>query len=101
MRTVVLVVGLILAGCASQAEPRPKQVVATGDIRAEIVAASVYTYKGRCPCPYSQEGACKGKSAHERGGGAEPKCYRSKVTAEEIKRWRELVKDSAVRSTPE
>ena len=99
MRVVVLVVSLALAGCASQAEPRPKQVVAPRDIRAEIVAASIYGYEvnrnGSCPCPYGHAGRCKGHSAHETKGGAEPRCHNSDVTAEDIKRWRELLRDGA------
>ena len=94
MRIVVLAAGLALAGCASQPEPRSKQAVVR-DVRAEVVAASVYTYKGPCPCPYSKDWACKGNSAHERGGGAEPKCFKAKVDAEDMKRWHELLKESA------
>ena len=50
MRIVVLVVGLILAGCASHAEPRPTPVSAPRDVRAEIVAASVYEINVNKPC---------------------------------------------------
>ena len=58
---VVLVVSLALADCASPSEPRPKQVVAPRDVRAEIVAASIYGYEVNskpCPCPTAKlEGA--------------------------------------------
>jgi hypothetical protein len=51
------------------------------------------TSTGRpCPCPYSQGGTCKGQSAWDKPGGAEPRCYRSDVKAEDVKRWREIVK---------
>ena len=103
MRIVVLVVGLILAGCASQAEPRPTPVSAPRDIRAEIVAASVFGYEVNvnkpCPCPYSRGGTCK-QNAYVTPGGAEPRCYKTDVTPADIKRWRELLRESAGRSTP-
>jgi len=71
------------------------------DVRAEIVAASIYGYEvnrnGTCPSPYSQAGGCKGHGAHETKGGAEPRCFKSDVTAEDLKRWRGLLRDSAGR----
>lgn len=94
---MLLAASLALAGWASQAEPTPKQVVTPRDVRAEIVAASVYAYKGPCPCPYSKNGACKGDSAYERGKGAQPKCFKAKVDAEDMKRWRELRQESTER----
>ncbi len=105
MRIVVLAASLVLAGCASQAEPRPTPVPAPGDVRAEIVAASVYGYEINvnkpCPCPYSNGGECKGYSAYEIDGGAEPRCFKTDVLPKDINRWRELVRESAGRHKPE
>ena len=100
MRIVVLAASLAIAGCASQAEPRSRPV-GLGNVRREIVAASIYGYeintKGSCPCPYSKDGACKGVSAYDRPGGAKPKCFKANVKAEDVKRWRELLRNSAAR----
>ena len=64
------------------------------------MAASVYGYeinvRKPCPGPYSQGETCK-QNAYETPGGAEPRCFKSHVTAEDIKRWRELLRDSAGR----
>jgi hypothetical protein len=100
MRIVVLTVSLALAGCASEGAAKPEPVAPRSDVRAEIVAASIYGYevnvKKPCPCPYSRGGTCE-KNAYVTPGGAEPRCYKSDVTAEDIKRWQKLVRESAGR----
>ena len=101
MRILAILAAAICVGCAhheantATAKPRvvaAKPAVARHDDKAAIVAASIYTYKGPCPCPYSKDGACKGQSAWDSPRGVEPRCYKSDVTAEDIKKWHDLMK---------
>ena len=63
-------------------------------IRKEVIARSIASYPGRCPCPYNVDRAgraCGGRSAHSRAGGYAPLCYPADVTdkmIEEFKRKR-------------
>ena len=106
MRTVVLLAALVLAGCVHQeaaqkaaAQPNTKTVAIVPDDKSAIVAASIYGHwvngNGECPCPYSKDGACRGKSDWDMPGGANPRCYLSDVTAADMKRWRDLLKRPA------
>jgi hypothetical protein len=105
MRGVAFLVAVLLAGCTHRevvVQHQPKgRPATTMDAKSAIVAASIYGYEistGQpCPCPYSKGGACKGQSAWDRAGGAEPRCYRSDVTPEDVKRWRELSKKAPER----
>ena len=95
---------LALAGCASQAEPRPKPVVPQADVRREIVAASVTATRSTSRSLARVPTARAGRASATRiktPGGAEPRCFKSDVTAEDIKRWRALLRESAGRSRPE
>lgn len=111
---IILVIGLVATACAkddsptssvtpvahaSVARPVPSQPPsrpAKADAKAEVVAASVLGYEKAtnrtCPCPYSKGGECQGQSAYERSGGADPRCYKTDVTDEDERRWRELLK---------
>jgi hypothetical protein len=101
MRAVVFLAALTLAGCAHQeaAQTKTKAVAIVPDAKSAIVAASIYGHwvngNGECPCPYSRDGACRGKSDWDIPGGANPRCYRSDVTAADMKRWRDLLKRPA------
>jgi hypothetical protein len=98
MRIVVLAVSLALAGCASEGAAKPEPVAPRPDVRAEIVAASVFGYRDPCPCPYSKEGTCKGKSAYDRAKmKRKPRCFKVDVKPGDVKRWRELLRESAER----
>ncbi len=51
--------------------------------RKEIVAQSIASYAGSCPCPYNRDRAgrrCGGRSAWSRPGGYSPICYDGDVT---------------------
>ncbi len=96
-RSWLMAVAFALSACASAPAPAPvAKRPAQPDHKAAIVAASVYGYEistnSRCPCPYSQGGSCKGQRAYEKPGGAEPRCYKSDVSEDDVKRWKELVK---------
>ena len=56
-------------------------------IIAEIIEASIVSYSGNCPCPFSRASngnRCGKRSAYSRGGGYAPLCFSSDVTQEMI-----------------
>lgn len=56
----------------------------------KIIAQSILSYGGRCPCPYNvmRNGrSCGQRSAYSRPGGASPLCYPSDVTPEMVEAW--------------
>jgi len=107
MLRVIICAALLVSGCAVD-PPAPiiqtkivKEYIkgtSVEDEKRAIVAASIYGYEitkhAPCPCPYSKDGACKGKSAWERKGGAEPRCYMTDVSSEDLARWRTLLKSA-------
>ena len=73
------------------ATPVPQQTPAPeatpGRPRSEVVqliiARSINSYSGSCPCPYNVDRGgrrCGGRSAHSKPGGASPICFESDVT---------------------
>jgi hypothetical protein len=51
--------------------------------KQEIIKASIASYRGSCPCPYSTDRAgrkCGARSAYSKPGGASPICYETDVT---------------------
>jgi SH3-like domain-containing protein len=85
---------------ARSAAPRkrslqPQPTRAMGSTNAQIVqaiiAGSLASYRGRCPCPYnimSNGRRCGGRSAYSRPGGHSPICYPQDVTASMIAAYR-------------
>lgn len=61
------------------------------DIRQGIMALSIASYPGACPCPYNVMAngrRCGGRSAYSRPGGAAPVCYPSDVTDDMIRKFK-------------
>lgn len=84
-RLLPLIFCLILALPAGAAQLTDDQV------KAQIIADSIASYPGRCPCPYNlaKNGSqCGGRSAWSRAGGYSPICYPDEVSAEMIAAWR-------------
>ena len=73
-----------------RAEPRIAE--ATDDeIRELMIAESLASYSGTCPCPYFSDRAgrrCGGRSAYSRPGGASPLCYKTDITDEAVAAYR-------------
>jgi hypothetical protein len=62
--------------------------LSTEQIKQQIIAESLASYPGNCPCPYNttRNGrSCGGRSAYSRPGGYSPICYPQDVTQEIIK----------------
>lgn len=60
-------------------------------IREAIVAESIASYPGKCPCPndtMSNGRRCGGNSAHSRGAGDAPLCYPEDVSDESVEAYR-------------
>lgn len=56
-----------------------------------MIANSLGSYSGNCPCPYNVDRAgrsCGGRSAYSRPGGRSPLCYPSDVTSAQLERFR-------------
>ena len=60
-------------------------------IRAAIIADSLRSYPGNCPCPYNTDRAgrqCGGRSAWSRRGGYSPICYAHEISDESVRAYR-------------
>lgn len=67
-------------------------VATVNEIRQALIAASLGTYPGNCPCPYNVDRAgrsCGGRSAYSRAGGRSPLCYEADISAEQVRVTRE------------
>ena len=61
------------------------------EVRQLMVATSIASYSGSCPCPYNTDRAgrrCGGRSAYSRPGGASPLCYEGDITDNALKQFR-------------
>lgn len=53
------------------------------EIKKQIIAESIASYSGNCPCPYNSArngSRCGKRSAYSKPGGASPLCYEGDVT---------------------
>ncbi len=60
-------------------------------IASILIADSLGSYRGNCPCPYNTDSAgrsCGRRSAYSRPGGRSPLCYRADVSPALIDRFR-------------
>lgn len=60
-------------------------------IKTILIASSVNSYSGSCPCPYNVDRGgrrCGGRSAYSRPGGRSPLCYPTDVSDADIRRFR-------------
>ena len=65
------------------------------EIRQEMIAQSLASYRGSCPCPYNVDRAgrqCGRRSAYSRPGGASPLCYARDVTQKMVDDYRNQTK---------
>lgn len=63
-------------------------------IRKRLIAESIESYSGNCPCPYNTDRAgrsCGKRSAYSRPGGEAPLCFDSDVTPEMIAVYRQQI----------
>lgn len=85
MRLGIFIAGLLIAAPAlaqSSADDRDRQ---------KIIAESIASYSGPCPCPYNvmRNGrSCGGNSAYSKPGGASPVCYPRDISDVMLAAWR-------------
>jgi hypothetical protein len=68
--------------------PGPLDTIAIG---AALIARSIASYPGSCPCPHNVDRGgkrCGGRSAHSRGGGRAPLCFQEDITPAMIANYR-------------
>jgi hypothetical protein len=85
-RTILAAMLLAVSASVSMAAP-----MSDDDIREAVIAESIASYPGNCPCPFNTDRAgrrCGGRSAHSRAGGNSPICYPGEVTPEQIRAYR-------------
>ncbi len=83
---ILLVLVLLFA-----ALPAGAQQVTDDHVKQQIIAESIASYAGRCPCPYNlaKNGSrCGGRSAWSRAGGYSPICYPDEMTSDMVAAWR-------------
>src|SRR5687767_4147757 len=69
----------------------PAEKLSDNQIRERIVAESLASYPGNCPCPYNVDRAgrsCGARSAWSKPGGRAPICYVREVSDEQVRRYR-------------
>jgi hypothetical protein len=75
-----------------EAEPqRAAPVLADQEITQQLIARSLASYPGSCPCPYNSDRAgrrCGGRSAYSRPCGYAPLCFESDITSDMIDDYR-------------
>jgi hypothetical protein len=83
-------IGVLLV-CLSAITPAQDRLSDT-EVRAKLIEASLSTYAGNCPCPYSINAAgrrCGDSSAWSKRGGSSPLCYPDDVSDDRVRAWRE------------
>ncbi len=94
MKNVCLLALMMMAGAAHAplAVGQERQPSPAAKIRQAIIAESIASYPGRCPCPYNvarNGSACGARSAWSRKGGYAPLCYERDVSDDMVRRWRQ------------
>jgi hypothetical protein len=74
---------------------KTSQEKSDGEIKQEIIALSIASYSGSCPCPHNTDRGgrkCGRRSAYSRPGGKSPFCYEEDVTAKMVQEHRKRAK---------
>ena len=69
----------------------PLADVTDDELRVSMIAESIASYPGNCPCPYSLDRSgrqCGGRSAYSRPGGYSPLCYRRDIPKTSVDTYR-------------
>lgn len=89
MTKILLLALLITVASAAPAKETPQSDEA---IRQAVIAESIASYPGRCPCPYNTAkngSSCGARSAYSRPGGRSPLCYPKDVSDEKVRQYRD------------
>jgi len=89
--SVISITLLLLLSLSAAGKDKPKENLADADIKKAIIAESIASYPGNCPCPYSRArngSSCGKRSAWSRQGGYAPICYENEVSEDLVRQWR-------------
>ena len=90
-RTRAAIVVILLALAMGSVWGQTKPTKTDDQVRQDMITASIASYKGSCPCPYSKDRAghnCGARSAYSRPGGASPLCYAKDITQKMVDDYR-------------
>lgn len=65
------------------------------ETRQLMISASIASYPGNCPCPYSTDSVgrrCGERSAYSKPGGHSPLCYESDISYSDLMKFKEIIK---------
>ncbi|HBM2978861.1 hypothetical protein FMJ32_13070 [Klebsiella michiganensis] len=85
---VLVLLCTFIVGAAAAKTPQ----LTDDQVKQQIIEASIASYPGVCACPFNRArngSACGRRSAWSKAGGYAPVCYKTEVTQEMIKRWRQ------------
>lgn len=94
VRPAWLVIGLLMAGAVVAMETGR---LSDSQIRDRIIAESLASYPGNCPCPYNTDRAgrkCGARSAWSKPGGRAPICYAKEVSEEQVRQFRRRIQSN-------
>lgn len=90
MRNIIRICVVLLA--AFVARPAWSETLTDEQVRERMIAESIASYPGDCPCPYNlaRNGSrCGGRSAWSKAGRHEPLCFPDDIGDEEVRSYRE------------
>lgn len=90
LRTVGIASALVFGLLPLGADAKPK--LSDEAIKKRIIAESIASYPGNCPCPYitARNGSqCGRRSAYSRAGGYAPLCFSSDVSKSDVQSYRQ------------
>ncbi len=88
----LLVLSFLALSASAAIAAETKESSANAEIKKTIIAESIQSYPGRCPCPYSRAkngSLCGKRSAWSRPGGYAPICYEKDVTDDMVRQWQQ------------
>jgi hypothetical protein len=91
MKIKLAIVCIVLGFGSAYAQTSKASSKSDADIKQAIIAESIASYSGSCPCPYNQDRggrSCGKRSAYSRPGGASPVCYEQDVTTKMVRDYR-------------
>ena len=86
-RYFFMAIAMLASICASTSA----YALSDKEIKQAIIAESISSYPGNCPCPYNTDRAghrCGKRSAYSRAGGYAPLCFQDDVTDEMVSAYR-------------
>mgnify|MGYP006086426921 CR=1 FL=1 len=90
IRTVAIASALAFGLLPLGVDARPR--LSDEAIKKRIIAESITSYPGNCPCPYNtaRNGSrCGRRSAYSRAGGYAPLCFPSDVSKGDVQSYRQ------------